>query len=506
MNYAIFRSKPINTLNDLAQIGSHNKRDKKAYNSNPDIKLELSKNNIELVPLTEKYVKGFKILVKDYEKEHNERMKTERPDRKKTFNQMLDGSRNVVADELLFTATNGFFKGMSRDEIKEWGNTCIEFVYNDLGYKKEQILHATIHLDEATPHLHCVVVPLVKKFDKRTNTERYTISKKQYIKDRIHLSQLQDKYHQRLVDKGYKLERGIKGSDAVHQNVKELKKTTRYYEKKAETINDSLNNAIQDFDEKMKTTKNTILDKEYLKVKKDTFESMNNVIKESKKVIEFQPKMEQLFNEVDSFSKSHQALEKENKNLEREVKSLKTRNSNLLEDNKSLKNIIKELFQRLKEFLREILQFGNENAKDSATYEVKYNYDIDNFSSDDVYDIAVNTSKENELFSYVGMPDYMKSTNKPYNIDNDKYNMMITLSKQICDDIPNEKQYIKILDNLEKKKVFTRTERNLCLKPIFRYSKSEVENALRRLNRQAEKEAEEFYNMDKKHDDYDMSL
>ena len=50
MNYAIFRSEPIYTLNDLAQIGSHNKREKKAYNSNPDIKLELTKNNIELVP------------------------------------------------------------------------------------------------------------------------------------------------------------------------------------------------------------------------------------------------------------------------------------------------------------------------------------------------------------------------------------------------------------------------------------------------------------------------
>ena len=59
LNYAIFRSEPIFTLNDLAQIGSHNKREKKAYNSNPDINKNLSKNNIELVPLTDKYVKGF---------------------------------------------------------------------------------------------------------------------------------------------------------------------------------------------------------------------------------------------------------------------------------------------------------------------------------------------------------------------------------------------------------------------------------------------------------------
>ena len=90
MNYAIFRSEPIYTLQDLAQIGSHNKREKKAYNSNPNIKIKLTKNNIELVPLTEKYVKGFYNLTKEYKKEHDERMKTEREDRKKTFNQMLN--------------------------------------------------------------------------------------------------------------------------------------------------------------------------------------------------------------------------------------------------------------------------------------------------------------------------------------------------------------------------------------------------------------------------------
>ena len=132
LNYAIFRSEPIMTLRDLAQIGSHNKREKKAYKSNPDIEIELSKNNIELIPLTEKYVKGFYNLTKDYRKEHEERMKTEREDRKKNFNQMLNKSKSVVADELLFTATNEFFKDMSREDMLLWANTCMEFVYNDL--------------------------------------------------------------------------------------------------------------------------------------------------------------------------------------------------------------------------------------------------------------------------------------------------------------------------------------------------------------------------------------
>ena len=50
----------------------------------------------------------------------------------------------------------------------------------------------------------------------------------------------------------------------------------------------------------MKTTKESFLvGKDYVKVKKDTFDSMNNVIKESKKVMEMQAKLQTIFNEVD---------------------------------------------------------------------------------------------------------------------------------------------------------------------------------------------------------------
>ena len=415
MNYGIFRSEPIMTLNDLAQIGSHNKREKKAYKSNPNIKLELTKNNVELVPLKEKYVKGFHNLTKEYRKQHEENQKTERDDRKRSYSEMLNKSKSVVADELLFTATSKFFKDKDKDFILEWANTCMDFVYNDLGYTKEQILHATLHLDEATPHIHCVVVPLVKKIDKRTNTERYTISKKQYIKDKLHLSQLQDIYNVRLREKGYDLERGIKGSNAKHQKVKEFKKTTRYYENKVETINKRLDNAMNDFEEKMKTTKNTIIDKEYVKVKKDTFDSMQNVINETKKAIEFQPKLETLFNEVDTYTKSHQTLEKENQNMQREIKSLKTRNHNLTEENNNLKFYIKAILEAIKHFFRELLQIGNEPTKEATTSEIKDYYDNKDFDMYDVKDISKGTTKEDELFDYAGVPSYLKSSKKTYN-------------------------------------------------------------------------------------------
>ena len=424
MNYGIFRSEPIMTINDLAQIGSHNKREKKAYKSNPNIKLELTKNNIELVPLKEKYVKGFHNLTKEYRKQHEEKQKTERDDRKRSYSEMLNKSKSVVADELLFTATNKFFKDKNKEFILEWANTCMDFVYNDLGYNKEQVLHATLHLDEATPHIHCVVVPLVKKLDKRTNTERYTISKKQYIKDKLHLSQLQDIYNDRLREKGYDLERGIKGSNAKHQKVWEFKKTIRYYENKVEIISKRLDSAMNDFEEKMKTTKNTIIDKEYVKVRKDTFDS--NVIIETKKAIEFQPKLESLFNEVDTYTKSHQSLEKENQNMQKEIKSLKTRNHNLTEENNNLKSYIKAILKAIKHFFRELLQIGNEPTKEATTSEIKDNYDNKDFDMYDVKDISKGTTKEDELFDYANVPSYFKTSKKSHN-EKDKDDFEISL-------------------------------------------------------------------------------
>ena len=423
INYAIFRSEPIYTLQDLAQIGSHNKREKKAYNSNPNIKIELSKNNIDIVPLSEKYIKGFYNLTKEYKKEHDERMKTEREDRKRTFNQMLNKSKNVIADELIFTASHTFFDNMSNEDIKNWANTCMEFVYEDLGYKKEQILHAIVHLDEETPHLHCVVVPLIKKFDKRTNTERYTISKKQYIKDKNHLSELQDKYHTRLVNKGYDLERGIKGSDTKHQKVKEFKKTTRYYEQKVNNLNCRLDNAINNFEDKMQTTKNIPFDKKHIILEKETFDSMNNIIKETKNIMNFQPKMEQLFNEVNTFTKSHKALEKENNNLQKEIKSLTTRNQNLKKENNNLNLYIESILNTIKKFFRHLLKIGNENTKEATTKEIKNYYDNNDFDTNDVYNISKGTTKEDELFDYSNVPYYYRN-NKVHNKDkNDDFSL-----------------------------------------------------------------------------------
>jgi hypothetical protein len=363
MNYAIFRSEPIYTLNDLAQIGSHNKREKKAYNSNPDINKELTKDNIELVPLNTKYVKGFHELTKEYELEHNERMKNEREDRKRTYSQMLDRSKNVVADEMIFTATHGFFDGIDSKELKIWADTCMEFVYNDLGYKKEQILHATVHLDEKTPHIHCVVVPLVKKLDKRTNTERYTISKKQYIKDKFHLSKLQDKYCERLNAKGFELERGLKGSIEENLSVKEFKKLTSKLENELTRKESKLEKSISNLEEQLKTNKPIFYDKESIKVKKETLECVNQVIEDAKKIDDMKPKLDATFKGMKNLSDNLSKNKKENESLNKEVDNLKLRNEKLENQIAGLK----ETIDYLQAIVEAIIEF---------VYELFHNFDI----------------------------------------------------------------------------------------------------------------------------------
>ena len=332
---------------------------------------------------------------------------------------MLDRSNNVIADELMFTATNEFFKDMTRDDIKEWADTCMEFVYKDLGYKKKQVLHATVHMDEKTPHVHCVVVPLIKKYDKRTNTERYTISKKQYIRDKIHLSELQDKYHKRLTDKGYDLERGIKGSDRKHIKIKEYKRINRELEQKINVRSDRLTKKFEELDKKMESSKNIPFDKKHIVIDKDTFDTMNKVIKESKKIKELEPKIKQIFHEVNNYADSYKSLEKENQNIKNEVKSLRNKNEKLEKENKNLQNIIKYILDKIKMFFRNILLKGNETSKDLATQEVKDYYYYGDFQQEDIIDVARGTTKEDELFDYAYIPDYHKENNEDIEDDYD---------------------------------------------------------------------------------------
>ena len=406
LNYAIFRTNPIKTIRDLANIGAHNKREKSSYKSNPNIDITKSVNNIEIKPLTEKYVKGFYNLVEPYKQEHEERMKTMRKDRVKSFSEMIDKSKSVVADELIFTATHKFFNNMSKEEIIKWANISMDFVYKDLGYIKEQILHCTIHMDEKTPHIHCVVIPLIKKYDKRTNTDRYTISKKQYIKDNEHLSRLQDKYHERLKNAGYDLERGIRNSDNENIPIREYKKITKKLEREVNVYNNRLNKILDTFNNDIKNSKNIPFDKNHIIVNKEILNTMNNVIDEVEEIMKVQPKLDVVFNEINTFTKNYNTLNKQNKEYQKEIEVLKNKNTLVLEENISLKQRLNRFFNIIKKLFKKLLLRGNDYTKDITCEFIKDLYDKNEFEKRDVFEVSRGTIRQDELFEYVDIPDY----------------------------------------------------------------------------------------------------
>ena len=250
MSYSVFRVQGIKNTSSLVGLGKHNKD--RVSHTNPDINKGKSNENIELVKCEGTYNQKFNEITKELRKNHDERMKTMRSDRVKTFERSLNDSKNDVACEMIFTSDESFFKGMSKEDITKWAECSLEFVTKAIGIPKKHIIHAIVHMDETTPHLHVVAVPIAKVYDGRVKQEVLKISRAKFIGDRIHLSKLQDVYNKRMNDNGFKLERGIIGTNKRHTETvtykkgqlvelkKQIEKADEVLDKQQKTINGSL--------------------------------------------------------------------------------------------------------------------------------------------------------------------------------------------------------------------------------------------------------------------------
>lgn len=405
MSYAIFRCKGVNSLSDLANRGNHNKREKESYKTNPDIRIEDSYKNIELIKCDKRYIDRFYEITKDYRLEFNERMKNTRSDRKKSFHQMVNDSKSVVADEILFTSDTIFFDSLSEEELMKWANAVLDFVYEDLGYKKEQIIHATLHMDEKTPHIHLVVVPLVKKFDKRVNKERYSISKKEYIKNSIHLSELQDKYCNRLNNNGFKLERGQKNTGVKNLSPRQLKQVTRIFNKDLDNTKWELNREYRTLISKMESKRKGILNKKII-FDYDTYLELMEYLKQANEAVNKVAKSEGLYKELEKEIKYYKAFLAVNDEKDNEIKYLKKELDEVNTKYNSLRDFISNLLQLLKGIFKKILSIGTDKEKDLVSEQLKECYDNHLYSETDINDIVKDTSKDIELTNYIEEKDY----------------------------------------------------------------------------------------------------
>lgn len=109
----------------------------------------------------------------------------------------------------VFTASpDGMNEILNAKRLKEWVKANADFAIKEFG--TSNIVRFVLHLDEKTPHLHCVFVPLTK--DGR-------LSGKEIMGNKTGLSERQDRYAESMLPFG--LERGIKGSRAIHDSVTE---------------------------------------------------------------------------------------------------------------------------------------------------------------------------------------------------------------------------------------------------------------------------------------------
>lgn len=144
------------------------------------------------------------------------------------------GTNQIRAIRVMLT---GSPKDMQRiqtnGKLDEWCNDNIEWLQKTYG--ADNLVSAVLHMDEATPHIHATVVPIVtgerRKAKKKPPDEP---GKKQYRKKnpdaarlcaddvmaRDKLTSYQDSYGEAMAK--YGLQRGIKGSEARHISTQEF--------------------------------------------------------------------------------------------------------------------------------------------------------------------------------------------------------------------------------------------------------------------------------------------
>lgn len=112
---------------------------------------------------------------------------------------------------IVLTGSHEDMKRIEMDgRLEQWTMENWKFVCDRYGARN--VMEFAVHMDERTPHIHCVVVPI---------TAQGRLSAKSVMGDRRSLSKLQEDYG-RAMFSSFGLERGVKGSTATHDSVREF--------------------------------------------------------------------------------------------------------------------------------------------------------------------------------------------------------------------------------------------------------------------------------------------
>ena len=291
MSYAIIRNENYK-MGQLGLIYRHNERKNTNY-SNKDINKQNSIKNYSIKSINTSYQKAFKILKEQY-----------------NLKGQIKKVSNVMC-ELIITSDKYFFELIGENETKRYFQMAYDFVkdYQNLG--EQYIVSAKVHLDETTPHLHIVFIPVIHKFDKKSGKMIDKISCSEFWKGKDSYKKLQDSFYKCVKDNGFDLERG-KANNVEHLSTEKLKQITDYENIKSELKNN-----------KIKEVDNT---------------NLQMVVAQNKKLVVYTNKLKSYL------TKSFKAMEKVD-NLQVKNKDLKQENYELKKENKRLKEYIEHTFE-----------------------------------------------------------------------------------------------------------------------------------------------------------------
>ena len=121
------------------------------------------------------------------------------------------------------------FDNIGEQETKRYFEESYRFICNYKNLGEENIISAVVHLDEGTPHMHLVFVPVVHTKDKEGN-DIDKVCSRDFWKGRDSYRTLQNNFYDFITSKGFELERGIEveQTGAKHEKIEDLKKITNF--------------------------------------------------------------------------------------------------------------------------------------------------------------------------------------------------------------------------------------------------------------------------------------
>ena len=213
MSYAIIRNTKYKREN-LKGIFRHNERRNKNY-SNENIDKEKSYLNYSLKSPQYSYEKEFDKIREKY-----------------SLKGQIKSVSNIAC-EYIITSDHDYFEIIGEEETRRFFETAYKFVaeYKNLG--EQYIMSAKVHMDEQTPHMHLVFLPVVHTTDKKGNyIDKLACS--EFWKEKDSYRQLQDAFYNYMVKNGFDLQRGLSKEETnrEHYSVEEYKKITNFKQTK----------------------------------------------------------------------------------------------------------------------------------------------------------------------------------------------------------------------------------------------------------------------------------